>query len=197
VTTHECGLFAKSEAIQVVDVLSQQDVCSFAPNLVVEMRLALPPGMTDSMMSDRGKVMGRIPQPDKLSLESEILVGELTEAEAIDEALKILAATTPMQLLIMHKDPEVGSVKITMLFCQGGAAYVSRIQAAIETQRLAAVERLTDPFRVVALEAGETAPAYPKGIKPGAELDRGAITAVELLGNGTFLILSICVSVAF
>lgn len=185
---NEVGIFATTSGVRFVDVLSYDGVCEFHPSNVVEIRTALPPGVT---LGDRARVLDTIPAPDKQVLEKRLESGELTSASAIDEALAILEATTPRLVLIMHKNAELGNVKVATLFCTGGISYATDIIAAIETERAAVLKEMNDPFHPLADDfaedgAGENKHPLPEAIQKSAELDRSTITAVEPLGHGQF-----------
>ena len=126
-----------------------------------------------------------------MQLEERLGTGELTSTTAIDEAVAILEATVPRLLLIMHRNAELGSVKVATLFCTGGISYATKILDALESERAEAVKELSDPFHPVADDysdggAGENNYPLPRTIPKSAALDRSTITAVQPLGHGQF-----------
>jgi serine/threonine protein kinase len=184
VIENESGILMNENSIQIVDVLSQHEVCNFQPNRVLAIRSALPPGVTSTMLGDRSLAIGQLPDLDRAQLQRRIESAEITEEAAIDEALVYVSAHARRIVLIMHQDPEVGTVAIASLLCSGGSEYALRMVAAIESAKEAAIKALSDPFKPMSQSSMRL--PLPKGINESSELDRNLISAVESLGKGQF-----------
>lgn len=180
----EVGVFTGTFKVNVVDVLSHERVSAFAPNNVIEVRSCLLPGVTATTLKDRTTVLSRIPGPDYARLRGSVAAGDLTEGEAVDKALEIIDEVTERLVMVLHKDVELGTLKVTTLVVGGGDTYCKRLIGTIEAEKAAAIKHLSDPFRPTS--QGSNRLPLPAGIAADKELDRTGLTAVEELGHGMF-----------
>ena len=180
----EVGVFTGTFTVKVVDVLSHEKISSFAPNNVLEVRSCLLPGVTQETLKDRSTILSRIPGPDYAQLRGSVAAGEATEGEAIDRALEIIDEVTERLVMILHKDVELGTLKVTTLVVGGGEPYCKRLVDTINAEKESAIKHLSDPFKPTSQDSIRL--PLPEGIAKDKELDRNGLTAVEELGHGMF-----------